>query len=253
MELTNKEKVAALLDSFSTGDQSALAFINPNNYIQHSLSISDGYDAFVKMFQQIPTKGFAKIIRAFQDGDYVFTHSEYNFFGQQAGFDVFRFEDGFIVEHWDNLLQVQETNPSGRTQFDGATDITDKERTTPNKRVVKDFLLNEFINGQMDKISSYINPTKYIQHNPNISDGLDGLFDAMKKMASNGIIIKYDKIHKVLGEGNFVLSMCEGKLDNKPTSYYDLFRLKNGKIVEHWDVIAPIPPKSEWKNDNGKF
>ncbi len=72
-------------------------------------------------------------------------------------------------------------------------------------------------------------------------------------MAENGMMMEYSTIHKVLGKGNFVLTMSEGKLGKQATAYYDLFRLENGQIVEHWDVIAPIPPKSEWKNDNGKF
>ena len=37
------------------------------------------------------------------------------------------------------------------------------------------------------------------------------------------------------------------------TSFYDLFRVENGKIAEHWDVIGPIPPKEQWKNQTGKF
>ena len=254
MELTNKEKVAALLDSFNTGDQTPIAYINPNKYIQHNLSVADGLEGFGAVMKHAPPQGFkANVLRAFQDGEYVFTHTEYDFFGPQAGFDVFRFEDGLIVEHWDNLLPVQKPNPSGRTQFDGATDITDKEKTASNKQVVKDLLQNVFMNGQMDKIATYINPTKYIQHNPNVPDGLDGLGSAMKMMAEKGMMMEYSKIHKVLGEGNFVLTMSEGKLGKEPTAYYDLFRLENGQIVEHWDVITPIPPKSEWKNNNGKF
>lgn len=42
-------------------------------------------------------------------------------------------------------------------------------------------------------------------------------------------------------------------LSAKPTAYYDLWRVQDGKIAEHWDVMADIPPRSEWKNDNGKF
>ena len=41
------------------------------------------------------------------------------------GFDVFRVEDGKIAEHWDNLIPEQPKNPSGRSQIDGATEITD--------------------------------------------------------------------------------------------------------------------------------
>lgn len=254
MELTNKEKVVALLNSFNTGDQTPISYINPEKYIQHNLSVGDGLAGFGAVLQHAPPQGFkAKVVRAFEDGDYVFTHTEYDFFGPKAGFDVFRFEDGLIVEHWDNLLEVQKPNPSGRTQFDGATDITDKDKKEANKQVVKDLLTNVFMNGQMDKIANYISPATYIQHNPMIGDGLDGLGSAMKAMGEQGMVMSYETIHKVLGEGNFVLTMSEGKLGANPTAYYDLFRLENGQIVEHWDVIAPIPPKSEWKNDNGKF
>lgn len=254
MKLTNKEKVVALLNSFNTGDQTPISYINPAKYIQHNLGVADGLAGFGAVMQHAPPQGFkAKVLRAFEDGDYVFTHTEYDFFGPKAGFDVFRFEDGMIVEHWDNLLEVQPANPSGHTQFDGGTDITNKEKTAANKQVVRDLLENVFMKGQMDKIATYISPTNYVQHNPNVPDGLDGLGSAMKMMAESGMSMEYAKIHKVLGEGNFVLAMSEGKLGDAPTAYYDLFRLENGQIVEHWDVIAPIPAKSEWKNENGKF
>ncbi len=251
--MTNKEKVVALLNSFNTRDKSVLSYINPNKYIQHNLSSGDGYEAFAGILDHLPPEGSAKVVRAFEDGDYVFTHAEYNFFGPQVGFDVFRFEDGLIVEHWDNLIEKQEPNPSGRTQTDGETDISDKAKTEANKQLVRDLLENVFMKGEMEKIGTYINPTKYIQHNPNVADGLNGLGEAMKIMAEQGMMMEYTKIHKVLGEGNFVLTLSEGKLGGAPTAYYDLFRLENGQIVEHWDIISPIPPKQEWKNENGKF
>ena len=254
MELTKKEKVVALLNSFNTGDQTPLSYINPEKYIQHNLSAPDGLAGFGEIMKHAPPQGFkAKVIRAFEDGDYVFTHTEYDFFGPKAAFDVFRFENGLIVEHWDNMLEVQPPNPSGHTQFDGATDISDKEKTVANKQVVNDLLNKVFMKGEMDKLTTYFNPTHYIQHNPQVADGLDGLGKAMKMMAENGMSMQYETIHKTLGEGNFVLTMSEGKLGAQHTAYYDLFRLENGQIVEHWDVIAPIPPKSEWKNNNGKF
>ncbi len=254
MELTNKEKVVALLNSFNTGDQTPISYINPEKYIQHNLSVGDGLAGFGEVMKHAPPQGFAaKVVRAFEDGDYVFTHTEYDFFGPKVGFDVFRFEDGLIVEHWDNLLEIQPPNASGRTQLDGATDITDKDKTSANKQVVRDLLEKVFMGGEMDKIATYINPTTYIQHNPMVPDGLDGLGTAMKQMAESGMMMHYTTIHKVLGEGNFVLTMSEGTLGDTPTAYYDLFRLDKGQVVEHWDVIAPIPPESERKNNNGKF
>jgi predicted SnoaL-like aldol condensation-catalyzing enzyme len=57
----------------------------------------------------------------------------------------------------------------------------------------------------------------------------------------------------VLGEGNFVLVVSEGSFIGKPTSFYDLFRVDNGRIAEHWDTIGEIPSRDQWKNQNGKF
>jgi predicted SnoaL-like aldol condensation-catalyzing enzyme len=65
--------------------------------------------------------------------------------------------------------------------------------------------------------------------------------------------VKYDKAYKVLGEGNFVLVVSEGTFGDCPTSFYDLYRIQNGKIAEHWDTLETIPPRAEWKNPDGKF
>lgn len=257
MELTNKEKVVALLNSFNTGDKTPISYINPEKYIQHNLAVGYGLAGFGEVMKHAPEGGFkANVIRAFEDGDYVFTHTEYDFFGPKAGFDVFRFEDGKIVEHWDNLSEVTAPNPSGRTQFDGETKITDVDKTEANKKVVETFVEEVLLNGKMDNLTTLINPEKYIQHNSAVADGLDGLGEALKYFAENGLVMEYDKVHKVLGEGNFVLTMSEGKFGKAPGDYvafYDLFRLENGQIVEHWDVIQGIPAKAEQKNDNGKF
>ncbi len=105
----------------------------------------------------------------------------------------------------------------------------------------------------MDQLGNFIEGDNYTQHNTAIADGLSGLSQALKVMAKQGITMSYSKVHKVLGEGNFVLAISEGSFGGKPTSFYDLFRVDQGKIVEHWDVIETIPPQSEWKNQNGKF
>ena len=254
MSLTNKEKVVALLNSFNTGDQTAISYINPNKYIQHNLAVGDGLAGFGEIMQHAPEGGFkANVVRAFEDGDFVFTHTEYDFFGPKVGFDVFRFEDGLIVEHWDNLLEIMPPNPSGHTQLDGHTNLTDVHKTAENKALVADFLNTILVKGEMDKVANYFDGDNYIQHNPSIGDGLSGLGTALKAMAEQGLTMEYKTIHKVLGEGNFVLAMSEGSFAGKPTSYYDLFRINNGKIAEHWDVMEPLLPQAEWKNQNGKF
>lgn len=255
MNLSNKEKAVALLNSIETGDQAAVGYVNPAKYAQHNLAIGDGLAGFGAALQALP-KNSAKVnvIRSFSDGDYVFTHTDYNFFGPKIGFDLFKFEDGLIVEHWDNLDErTAIPNPSGRTQIDGPTAIKDLDKTAENKAVVADFVDTILVKGQFDKLSSFFDGDNYLQHNTMIADGLSGLGQALEVMAKQGIEMVYTTNHKVLGEGNFVLSISEGTFANAPTSFYDLFRVENGKIVEHWDVMETITPKEQWKNNNGKF
>lgn len=255
MALTNKEKAVALIESLESGDPTPIAYINPDKYIQHNLAVGDGLEGIGAVMANPPAGGFkAKVVRAFEDGDFVVLHTEYDFFGPKVGFDIFRFEDGLIVEHWDNLAEITPPNPSGRTQLDGTTAITDVEKTEENKRLVSNFVTDILLHGEAEKMTDYISTEEYLQHNSAVADGLDGLGAALAYFAENGLVMEYDKVHTVIGEGNFVLTVSEGKFGaGDHVSYYDLFRVDNGKIVEHWDIIETILPESEWKNTNGKF
>ncbi len=250
-----KTQVIALLKAIETGESAPVAVINPASYIQHNLGVADGLAGFGALLQTLP-KGSAKVntIRAFQDGDLVFTHTDYNFFGPKIGFDIFRFEGGKIVEHWDNLqATASKSNPSGRSMIDGPTQATDLDKTVANKALVRSFVDDILVRGNMDKLASYFDGDDYAQHNPQIGDGLSGLGAALEAMAKAGVTMKYDRIHMVLGEGNFVLAVSEGRFADTPTAFYDLFRVQSGKIAEHWDTIETIAPRTEWKNANGKF
>ncbi|WP_223598296.1 nuclear transport factor 2 family protein [Chryseobacterium sp. GVT01B] len=255
MEPSNKDKVVALLKSIETGATEPVSYINPNKYIQHNLAVADGLAGFGELLQQLPPNS-AKVntVRSFQDGNYVFTQTDYNFFGPKIGFDIFRFEDGKIVEHWDNLQETpSKPNPSGHTMIDGTIDVKDLEKTEANKALVRNFVDDILVNSKMDKLAGYFDGDNYIQHNPNIPDKVSGLGATLQALAEQGISIKYNKIHQVLGQGNFVLVVSEGYFGNDYDAFYDLFRVENGKIAEHWDVIEKILPKEQWKNNNGKF
>lgn len=162
------------------------------------------------MLQALPPKSArVNTVRVFQDEDFVFAHTEYNFFGPKIGFDIFRFEDGKIVEHWDNLQETVKPNPSGHTMIDGTTEVKDIDKTQVNKILVRNFVEDILVNGKMEKLTSYYDGDNYIQHNPLIPDQLSGLGKALGEWAKQGITMKYDQIHTVLGEGNFVLVVSE--------------------------------------------
>jgi len=104
---TQKQQVLDLLKSIETGEGGAVSVINPSRYTQHNLGAADGLEGFGALLQALPS-GSARVatVRVFQDGPYVFTHTEYRFFGPKIGFDIFRFENGQIVEHWDTIETI---------------------------------------------------------------------------------------------------------------------------------------------------
>jgi predicted SnoaL-like aldol condensation-catalyzing enzyme len=249
-----KQQVTALLKSIETGDSKPLAAINPNKYIQHNLAVGDGIAGVRALIQSLP-KGSARVntVRVLEDGDFVFAHTDYDFFGPKIGFDIFRFEDGKIVEHWDNLQETAaKPSPSGHTMVDGPTVATDLDKTAANKALMQTYM-DELIQGRRDKFASYFEGNNYIQHSPLVADNLTGLLAGLQALAKQGLAVKYDRVHKILGEGNFVLVVAEGMFGDQRSAYYDFYRIHNGKIAEHWDTIEPIPPREAWKNSNGKF
>jgi len=250
-----KQQIHDLLKSIETGDPAPVAVVHPTTYIQHNPETHEGGEGLAALFKRLSkTSPHVNLVRVFEDGDYVFGHTEYDFSTSKIGFEVFRFEDGLVVEHWDNLqAKPGGPNPSGHTMTDGPTEPTDLDKTRENKELVRSFVDDILVNGQMEKLASYFDGDTYTQHNPQIGDGLSGLGAALGEFAKQGIVMSYDRIHRVLGEGNFVLVVSEGSLAGNHSSFYDLFRVADGKIAEHWDTIETVPPRNQWRNDNGKF
>ncbi|MEM6389495.1 MAG: nuclear transport factor 2 family protein [Pseudomonadota bacterium] len=247
----------ALEATLLAGNADAVDQYFAEDYIQHNPDFPDGIEGQRGVVNFLAnTPGFsAEYVRVIADDDLVAIHARYEGFGPTAtiGFDVFRVENGMIVEHWDNLIPEAAPNPSGRTQIDGATEITDLDQTEANRALVEDFLERSMIRHEDVDITDYISPVTYLQHNPDVADGLEGFGAFMGEMAAQGITMDYNEVHMVIAEGNFVLSMSEGSFGGEPQAFYDLFRLEDGLIVEHWDVIAPMPDPDAPNNQSGKF
>ena len=259
LKMTNIQKALELINTFASGDTEKAKSLLAEGYIQHNLAYGTGRDAFVGSVEYLasaPVKTTVNNIRAFEDGDKVFLQTIYNFAGagEQVAFDIFRFdENGKIAEHWDNLAALAEPNPSGHTQTDGTMEVTDLDKTEENRELVKNFLYDVMQGNNLDKTPDYFDGDNYIQHNSGIADGVSGLNAALGALAEQGISMVYDDVHMVLAQGNFVLAVSEGTFGGTPTSYYDLWRVENGKIAEHWDVMETIADQSTWQNQNGKF
>jgi len=254
MTSLRKNKIINLLKGIETGDAKSVRVVNEDKYIQHNPQTHEGSEGLTALFKRLSkTRPGVNIVRIFEDGDYVFGHTEYNFDSSNIGFEIFRFEDGLAVEHWDNIQPRQGPNPSGHTMVDGPTEATDLERTEDNREIVISFVNKVLIGRQPEQLEHYIDKENYTQHDPRIADGLSALRLALMAVNDNISGMEYSRNHRVLAEGCFVLSVCEGIHSGIHSAFYDLYRVADGRLVEHWNTIEAIPPRNEWKNDNGKF
>ncbi|MEO0896855.1 MAG: hypothetical protein AAFY71_10680 [Bacteroidota bacterium] len=257
--MSSKETVGTFLGAAIKNEPATMRELANANYIQHNPFIPTGLEPFIQMLPILQENGtVAENVRMFQDGNYVFMHNIWRNakpFGadEMVSFDIIRLdENGKVAEHWDAMIPMAKETASGRTQTDGPTQATDLDKTEENKELAKNLIEDILMGKNPDKITAYISAEQYDQHNPDIKDGLTGIVEAVKYLTSQNNMFKYNKIHKVLGEGNFVLTVSEGEWSGKNQVFYDLFRMENGKAVEHWDVIQPIPTEG-LANDNGMF
>ncbi|MFF5979733.1 nuclear transport factor 2 family protein [Streptomyces olindensis] len=243
----------AATELFADKDPSAVARWVAAGYTQHSALAADGPEALRELVTGLGDDFRYDGARVIADGDLVALHGTYHGFGPDplVGFDVFRVDaDGKLAEHWDALTPRVEETVSGRSQTDGPTEVTRADRTEANRALVTEFARKVLVGADYSVLTDYISTETYHQHNPEAADGLDGFAAAAATWAEQGRNLVYKQVHRVIAEGEFVLVQSEGEF-GVPVAYYDLFRVADGKIVEHWDVIAPVP--AELPHTNGLF
>ena len=256
--MTPKDLVIALFTAaFVDHDPDAARALLDPGYIQHNPQIPTGAEPLIGVIPMIAESGMtATTHRVISEGDMVVLHNSYDnadAFGAPtlAAFDVFRVENGNVVEHWDNLQPVPESTRSGRGMTDGPTEIVDHDKTAANKALVLGFVRDVLGGAAPENVTAYMDPDIYMQHNPQIDDGLAGLMAAIEAFAAQGQVITKFEPQFTVAEGNFVFVASDAVMGGAPWAFFDLWRVENGKIVEHWDVVAPIP--SEMAHENGKF
>ncbi len=247
----------AVIEIFRNRDSAAIDRFFSERFVQHDPNIGDGLPglrAFVTELANSPATNVT-IYRTVVDGDMVMLHSKYEawpgFSGPVIVFDLFRFKDGKIVEHWGGQTPESGPNPSGHTQVDGPTAVIDREQTEANRTLVRNFKQVVTVELRFDRVDEFIDGDHYIQHASKVGDGVA----RMKARVSGVVTPSADQVlipRRYIAEGNFVLCLVEARTE-PPTANYDLFRVENGKIAEHWDVLSVIPPQNQRKNTNGAF
>ena len=120
-----------------------------------------------------------------------------------------------------------------------------------NKKIVVDFYDKAINQKDFEAASKYMG-SRYTQHNPNAADGPEGL-KAFLQFLKEKFPASRSEIKRVFADGDYVIVHVHAVREpgTRGNAIVDIFKLENGKVVEHWDVVQPIPEKAA--NTNGMF
>lgn len=129
-----------------------------------------------------------------------------------------------------------------------AADAPEQER---NKKTVVEFYEKAINQKDFEAASKHLGP-RYTQHNPNAADGPEGL-RAFLQFLREKFPSARSEIKRVFAEGDYVILHVHAVREpgTRGNAIVDIFKLEQGKIVEHWDVVQPVPEKAA--NANGMF
>ncbi|WTN37246.1 nuclear transport factor 2 family protein [Streptomyces canus] len=248
--------------AFDGGDTTVVdRYVRPD-YIQHNPLAPDGPEAMkafgAAMRQQFPDAKY-DMLRVLSEGDLVLLHSRGVLVPGTPGmavFDIFRFQDGKIAEHWGILQEVPATTANGNDMFSTLsrpqTDAPEQRWFTAyNKKLVTAFVDQLMVRKDLAAFDTYVAP-EYHQHNPNIPDGVAGA-----KAGLGAYLEQFPQLSvepkRVIAEGDLVAvhSHYVDTPGERGRAVLDLFRVRDGKIVEHWDAVQDVPETSA--NDNTMF
>ena len=127
----------------------------------------------------------------------------------------------------------------------------DAKQMEENKKIVAAFYDAALNQKDFEKASQYLGP-RYTQHNPLAADGREG-FKGFITFLKDKFPNNRSEIKRIFADGDYVIVHVHAVREpgTRGNAIVDIFKLENGKVVEHWDVIQPIPEKTA--NDNGMF
>ncbi len=197
MPTNKKQQICELLKGIETGNPSSVLVVNEEKYIQHNPQTHEGSEGLADLFKRLSKLSpRVNIVRVFEDGDFVFAHTEYDFNTRNIGFEIFRFENAQAVEHWDNIQKSLGSNSAGHTMIDEATESTEHELTESNRSVIQSFVEEVLIHNNLEKMNDYINKEHYTEHNPRLGDDTVELITALSSTDNSSI--NYEKNHRLL-------------------------------------------------------
>ena len=131
-------------------------------------------------------------------------------------------------------------------------DTTDREKLPV--REVADRFIEVFYNQNrlVDAFRAWVHPD-YVQHDPNSATGRDGTIEALAAHMARSPAMSHDVKRVIYGEGGLVAVHYHFRRapEERGSAVVDIFRIENGYLVEHWDIIQSIPDPATAKNPNG--
>jgi predicted SnoaL-like aldol condensation-catalyzing enzyme len=127
----------------------------------------------------------------------------------------------------------------------------DAKQMEENKKIIAAFYDAALNQKDFDAASKYLG-NRYTQHNPTAADGPEGL-KAFIAFLKDKFPNNRSEIKRIFADGDYVIVHVHAVREpgTRGNAIIDIFKLENGKVVEHWDVVQPIPEKPA--NNNGMF
>jgi predicted SnoaL-like aldol condensation-catalyzing enzyme len=224
---------------FGNADLAAVDRYWSSDYIEHSASGAPGLDGLRKVASNLPDGFRHEKVRVLGEGALVVAHGIYHGLGPDpiVGCDLWRVQDGKIAEHWDAHQPWVDATVSGHSMTDGPTEVTDPNASATSRKLVEDFVELIMMGKDRSQIGRFFDGDRFIQHNPQIADGLSGLGGAIQSGVWEAVV---ERAHRIVADGEFVFTQGEGTLHGVPTTFFDIFRVEDGKLAEHWDVVCAI-------------
>ena len=219
------------------------------DYIQHNPMLKTGITGIleaIEFLKNIPIKTPSRspIRRIICDQDYVMTHLLVEVGNnKQLVIDLFRLSEGKIQEHWDAIETYPAETQNVDFLIDGPMEVMDHALTDVNKQKVQDFIQKGLMENELEQIADLVHE-HFILHHLHTKEGSKGLENLHAK--SDGLSIQ--KIHRIIGEGNFILAQLEGQKGEKSMASYQLYHLVEGEITDCWTVSQEIPKTMAHEN-----
>ena len=246
--MTGIEKVRELFRGIATRDADlAVRHLDAERYVEHDPNVADGIAGVRRYVEGMTLDARLTVVRIFQEGDFVVTQADGHVRNDGTFFDVFRFENGLIVEHWGFAAPSAPPNRSGHTQLDGPVAAGRDEDTAANKAFTREYYETFHIGGRHDLADRYFADSPMIRHEPGVRDGVAAFLNDVEVATRDRTI---DEIRLLLGRGDLVFLAALGTHAGEPCAYVDLYRVDQDIIAEHWGFFQAVPPPDRHQNSN---